>query len=322
MIDSTHFQTVAKSAIEQVFRQLLETKHLYQTVEVPITGMSILVEQAVKRERSLQSMTAISTRGSGSSSFKSAEEISKESWEEVNVRIKTTPLQFQFGATPMQTGCLPISVPTVKTTCQNEGCGGLWPHNACPDPSWLLSTLNTGGKLQQIFVLQYQCQNCKKEPVSFLVKRDGLKLTLTGRSPMESIGVPKFIPKDVRKFYRGAVIAFNSGALLPAIFMLRTMVEQHMRQATKSGNQRMTADQLVEAYATTLNEGFNSQFQSLKPVYSNLSEAIHAAQDDAPQLFETERTNVLSHFEAKEAVERLSVRLGKTTAGKTDQPPA
>jgi len=179
--------------------------------------------------------------------------------------------------------------------------------------------------MQQIFVLQYECQNCKGEPVSFLVKRDGVRITLTGRSPIEKVNVPNFIPKNVRKYYRGSLVAFNSGANLPAMFMLRTMIEQHMRSTVKAGSQRMTGEELAAAYSDTLGAIFNSQFQSLRPVYLALSEAIHAALDDKPEIFEAEHANILRHFEAKEAVERLSVNFGgdaPNVTGARNQPSA
>jgi hypothetical protein len=61
-------------------------------------------------------------------------------------------------------------------------------------------------------------------------------------------------------------------------------------------------------YASSLDPDFNRRCQSLKPVYTTLSEAIHAAIDDKPDIFEQERAKILSHFEAKEVFERLAVR--------------
>jgi hypothetical protein len=123
---------------------------------------------------------------------------------------------------------------------------------------------------------------------------------------MEEIEIPRYSPKQVGKFYRGAVLAFNCGAYLPAIFMLRTTIEQFMRLAISAGDKKMSGEELTDAYASSLDADFNNRSQSLKPVYATLSDAIHAAKDDNAQLFEAEQRKVLAHFEAKEVFERLA----------------
>lgn len=303
--DTENFLRISSSAIENAFLLLLENKHLYQSVEIATSGFSGFIDRESKKELALRSM--IAPGRSGGMPFKSREQILEDCKTNAEENLRTRHYQMRFGNNPVQASSIVISVPTIKAICQNPGCGGLWPHNACPDPSFFIPSTQIVSGLRQIFVLQYQCQTCKKEPISFLVKRDGLKLTLTGRSPMEAIEIPRFLPKHVRKFYRGALLAFNCGAVLPGIFMLRTMIEQHMRVTVNAGENKMTGDELTEAYAETIHPDFVRRFQSLKPVYSSLSETIHAAVDDNPELFDCERLKILAHFEAKEAFERLSI---------------
>ena len=47
----------------------------------------------------------------------------------------------------------------------------------------------------QLFLLVYQCQSCQGQPKAVLVRREGWELALHGRSPMERVEVPKYIPK-------------------------------------------------------------------------------------------------------------------------------
>lgn len=302
-----NFSEIASTAIEDAFRTLLENKHLYQSVEISTSGFAQYIDREAQREISLQAV-AMPGRGFYVSSSRSKEQILEDCRKKAVEGLRNVQCQMKFNETPLQTGSFGISVPTIKAVCQNLGCGGLWPHNACPDPSWFIPSESMPSGLQQIFVLRYQCQACKKEPVTFLVKRDGQKLTLTGRSPMEAVDVPNYVPKPTRKYYKGAVIAFNSGAILPAIFMLRTMIEQYMRATVNAGKKKKTGDELTDAYASSLDPDFNRRCQSLKPVYTTLSEAIHAAIDDKPDVFEQERAKILSHFEAKEVFERLAVK--------------
>lgn len=315
------FSEIAAAAFESAFFMLLENKHLYQSVEISTSGFASYIDREAQKEISLQSQI-VPGRGFNISPSRSKKQILEDCKNNAVEGLRKTQFQMRTGDSPIQTGCIGISVQTIKAVCQNPGCGGLWPHNACPDPSWLIPSAITASGSQQLFVLQYQCQACKKEPISYLVKRDGLKLTLAGRSPMEAIDVPKYVPKGIRKYYKGAVVAFNSGAVLPGIFMLRTMIEQHIRGVANAGERKMTGDELFDAYAATLDSDFNRRYQSLKPVYVALSEAIHAAIDDKPEIFDLGRTKILSHFEAKEIFERLVVVTDAQPAPRPAEKPA
>jgi hypothetical protein len=77
------------------------------------------------------------------------------------------------------------------------------------------------GDTFQLFCLVYQCQHCEGKPEVFLVKRDGVDLVLEGRSPIEHVELPSFIPKEEKHWFRDAVIAFQSGKILAGLFYLR-----------------------------------------------------------------------------------------------------
>jgi hypothetical protein len=46
------------------------------------------------------------------------------------------------------------------------------------------ATVAIGPDQNQCFLFEYQCQKCKEEFVRFLIRRDGLKIQLTGRDPI------------------------------------------------------------------------------------------------------------------------------------------
>jgi hypothetical protein len=164
-------------------------------------------------------------------------------------------------------------------------------------------TISLGKPGEQVFWFPLQCQSCKDAVIVLLVRRIGRKITLVGRSEFEEVKVPQYIPKAQRGFYSQAVIAFQSNQALAALFLLRTLIEQHMRAATQ--NTELRGDELCETYASKLDKDLNSRFPSLKVVYGNLSDALHRADpDDA--LFESELKNVCLHFEAKELFEKTS----------------
>ncbi len=69
----------------------------------------------------------------------------------------------------------------------------------------------------QLLYLAYQCQHCKGEPIGVLIKREEWQLWLHGRSPMEEVEVPSFIPRPERHPFRDALVAMHDGKTLAAV---------------------------------------------------------------------------------------------------------
>ncbi len=149
----------------------------------------------------------------------------------------------------------------------------------------------------QLFSLTYECQRCKKSLVSFLVMRWAWHLRLDGRSPMEHIEVPPFIPKPEQSLYRDAVIAVHGGKILAGLFYLRTFIDQFARRLTgKTG--KVTGDEIMDAYNSLLPTSLKDQMPSLREWYDKLSDAIHAARED-DELFDQAKTAIEKHFDIR-----------------------
>jgi hypothetical protein len=102
--------------------------------------------------------------------------------------------------------------------------------------AWLghpASTIPVTRATEYAFCIPVQCQACRTNVIVLLVHRKGDKLQLVGRSEFEEVEVPQYIPKAQTQFYSQALIALNSGQVLPALFLLRTLIEQHMRTVTR-----------------------------------------------------------------------------------------
>jgi hypothetical protein len=104
------------------------------------------------------------------------------------------------------------------------------------------------------------------------------------------------IPKDIRKFYSDSVVAFQSGQVLAANFLLRVMIEQWVIRNIPQPME--AADKNLEAYVATLPEGFRSTIPTLRDQYGKLSTDIHSATGSS-ELFETSQAEVIRHFEAR-----------------------
>jgi len=217
-----------------------------------------------------------------------------------------------------QTGPKPLNLfllPTVKISCAR--CDAVRPpHN----PGYVGLTTDSTGVFEmnngaiQIFALPYQCQSCRCEPLIFLIRREGLKLTLVGRSQFEEVAVPDFIPKDQRKFYRNAVIADQTGFVLAASLYLRTVIEQHFYKVIPEGQIRAitgipTGDELADLYAKTLPKNFPDSFPSLRKAYDGLSGIVHSGKEDdeTKRSFAAIRTSVDGHFKAIQLFKEMPV---------------
>jgi hypothetical protein len=172
----------------------------------------------------------------------------------------------------------------------------------------------------QLFVLIFQCQVCQGIPETFLVKRDGMDLFLEGRSPIEHVELPKFIPKEEQKWFRDALIAFQSGKILAAIFYLRTFVEQFARRVTNTQNDKKTGEIILSAYARTIPENIRGTMPSLAEWYEKLSEALHGAKEDS-ELFEAAREKIDNHFDIRR-VHKLDSKVAADTKKKENKTPA
>lgn len=167
------------------------------------------------------------------------------------------------------------------------------------------------GNTFQLFSLVFQCQRCEGLPETFLVKRDGLDLVLEGRSPIEHIELHGFIPKDEKHWFRDAVIAFQTGKVLAALFYLRTFIEQFARRKTGTQNDKKTGDDILTAYATTIPENIRETMPSLKEWYDKLSAALHGANEDS-ELFESAREKIEEHFDIRR-VHKLDSKVAVAT---------
>jgi len=148
----------------------------------------------------------------------------------------------------------------------------------------------------QVFALSFQCQSCKGIPEVFLVRRQGLKLTQSGRSPIEYVEVHPAVPKSLHKWFRSAIVAYQSGQTLAGLFLLRTFIEQWVRENTKQPDSQ--ADRVLEVYMGLLPPDFKARFPSLSSLYSDLSDDLHRA-IGSPGLFDSAKADIIKHFEAR-----------------------
>ena len=155
----------------------------------------------------------------------------------------------------------------------------------------------------QLFFVALQCQHCKGLPEGFLIRREGWRFSLDGRSPIEHVSLPAYIPRDEANLFRDALIARFTGKHLAATFYLRAFIEQFARRLTGLKGQRKTGDEIMDAYAQKLPLDRRRMLPSLKEWYDKLSEPLHAADEEAADnLFDQARAEIESHFDIRRAL--------------------
>jgi hypothetical protein len=271
--------------VAERLKLLLETKHLYQR-------LSIAPEDICAKLRE-----GIANVADERDSFDRL----VEAFISVKFAIADKPLFHQPGNIPIP--CLAVG--NVKLCCSKCGTREAF------RPIWFSEITNelleqskqakfriSFGRTFQLFYIVYQCQRCEDKPEVFLLRRDGLDLCVEGRSPIEHLEIPKYIPKEERNWFRDAMIGFQTGKILAALFYLRTFIEQFARRKTNFKEERKTGDEIMAAYTATLPPNLRDTMPSLGEWYDKLSEALHGAKEDA-ELFEAARERIEKHFDIR-----------------------
>jgi hypothetical protein len=278
-------------------KQLLEEKHLYQSIEIHIVDASAILD-----ELKIQLGSDISRKYAYLLS-KDFQLVHRESFI-IGWKLYRPSDPRRLGGMFMPTENAAI-IPdmelhpgTLKLFCTH--CDRIEPYNYYDGVE--LSCANEGLRnfdeeiVDQTFALSYQCQSCKGIPEVFLIRRQGMKITLTGRSPIEHIEIPKYIPPKFAKYISDAILAKNCGQLLPGVFMLRTFIEQYIRSKSKTPKSD-NIEGIFTEYGTALPEDFKQRFPSLKSIYDRLSVAIHDA-IESEDIFTQSLEEIYRHFDA------------------------
>jgi hypothetical protein len=293
------FSHAITRAVEEAMKNLLSEKHLYQSSEPDLGFIPELAQRVYKKNQGMPQHF----QGSGippaaqtpETIARSARGMADAAWTPY-IRHGHEKGQF-FPTTVPTSNPIQFQLPTINTFCTE--CQGRWPFNPVFDGA--MCVLDTAQS--QRYSFGYQCQQCKGLAIRFMVRREGLKLRLVGRDPIEVLPTPKVLPKVQARFYGDAQIAYHAGQTLAGIFLLRSFVEQYWRslpevQALIQKQPRATGDEQGTAYQATLPVDFRNRFPSLSDIYGKLSAAMHGAHADAA-LFEDCCGQIIEHFEAR-----------------------
>jgi len=203
-------------AIAAGIKELIEHKHLYQSIIVTFPPFDVVYQNVAL----IPFLTGINkhTLKECQLIYDSANEFQ---WH-VESPVESRRAEYHTDNVPKRTiAIIDFIPPTIKTLCSI--CESIQPYNFTHgiDFSKDFREINNHENPidVQIFMLAYQCQACKSLPEVFMIRREKMKLIQSGRTPMEQVEIPKFIPKAQRKYFSDAIFAFNSGQTLAGKFL-------------------------------------------------------------------------------------------------------
>lgn len=209
--------------------------------------------------------------------------------------------------TPARERRLHFVIPTLSTwcaTCKSHELHDSIPHiESSPyhlNPHEIRDVVGT-----QKFIFNYRCHRCRGELLTFMVRREKLKVQLCGRSRPYFPDIPSDLPKALQPIYADAIGAAMCGDLSGAFYHVRTMLEHHMKATCGIRmDEQLAGSDLCERYNRQIDSAV-TQRASLSREFSRCSEYLHnrtGTLDD----FEEIRKRVLAHFRLIKTLESLA----------------
>lgn len=221
MIHSARAAVIA--AVETGVVELLETKHLYQSVTVDVDGT---IAKALPTAERLHPLDAQSRGNAAGIVF----EVVRGRW------IAAPSRDAQLAYSDDDRAPLVFEVRPLRLFCSTCKRRERFEVVRAEDITFDIHRPHRPGEGQQhqwpiadqTYAISLLCQGCKGYPDGMLVRRTTAKnrLTLCGRSPMDVAEVPDTLPEPEVSFFRDAVIAHQTGRTLAGLFYLRTFIEQ------------------------------------------------------------------------------------------------
>lgn len=209
--------------------------------------------------------------------------------------------------TPAREMNLTFIIPTIETWCSQ--CNETALHDSIPHIDISPYHLNPEAIREssgfRTFLFNFQCHKCKSPPLTFMVRRELLKLQLCGRSKPYFPLVPSEIPKAVRDIYTDCVQAAACGDVAGGFYHLRTLMEHHMKAACGIPlDRQILGDDLCAEYNKVV-DPVVVQRVALTEVFQKCSANLHA-RTGTHEEFELVLKRLETHFKLAETLRTLN----------------
>lgn len=329
--ESPTLEGAAAQAIEQAFRDLIETRYLYQKVSLDLRAMEAAVtsaveDAAVRRAGYTGSEPVPDVEPATPARLKLlAAEIEKRPWQlttrhmgdergaaEIrrHARTGTQPL-----GTPIEKMNIVFYLPSVQLRCPSR-CKAVTTFIALASSTGFVFDSpyprKAGGEIEQIYTPIYRCEMCRETLYTLLVRRAGPRLHLCGFAPRREPFVPPDAPKGVAHILSEAEQAVAEGDIYAGFYHLRTMLEHHLKARLSIAVEwQVRGDELVAKHYATIPKDLGGVLPSLTLAWERLSECLHTRTGEVEE-YQRQRDAICKHFQALDLLSPASPLPGGT----------
>jgi hypothetical protein len=263
---SPEIENLMSEAIHDVLKGLLSDTYLYQNRAIDL-GMVTAKADEVYSSEAL------------------ADEFTHRPWIPYSKNRGFTAIERQFTSSrpsdpltiPLREMHLQFVIPTIVTWCSK--CQSAELHDSIPHLALSPYHINPEAIAEplgyQTLLFNFQCHKCKSPPITFMVRRELLKLQLCGRSKPYFPVVPREIPRTLREIYAASVGAAACGDLAGAFYHLRTLLEHHMKTTCSVRiEEQLDGSELCQRYNKTM-DPIVAERASLTRLFSDCCANLH-----------------------------------------------
>ena len=207
---------------------------------------------------------------------------------------------------PLREMHLTFVIPTIETWCAR--CKGKELFDSIPHLALSPYHVNPEAIKEplgyQTLLFNLQCQKCKSPLITFMVRRELVKLQLCGRSSPYFPVVPSEIPNRLTDVYRDGVRAAACGDFAGGFYHLRTLMEHYMKSICGIAlNQQIDGSELCQLYNKTIDRVV-AERASLTKLFSECSHNLHG-RTGSQRDFSAALQLIEGHFRLIENLRRL-----------------
>lgn len=285
---------ICKEEVSTLIRQLLEEKHLYQSLRLNEDIVKSIAQEIIHEEVSSEVIEMEFNKFTSHFSWKPprnnlvlADHIEKKP----NKKIQSIEITF----------------PHIKSYCEN--CKGYQAFKMifCQVFS---DKKSVKSDLFQHFLVIYECSYCENYEISFLIFREDEKITLVGRSQFGFKKPAPILPneEEYSQLISRAQISYDAHYYIAALSYLRLFIEKYVRNETGifTREESQNISDICEEYSQSLPVKLRSVIPSLKSIYEQLSAAYHQGDlekiNEYGTLYEQCLENLKKHFHGIRAI--------------------
>jgi hypothetical protein len=310
----------AAKAIEDAFRDLIQSRYLYQKIEVDLSEMDAAITATVAsiKERisrmPLGSQTQMPKDVGPERLLNFREEVRSRPWRLRTRHLSDNPtgaeirrtarIGTQALGTDVADMNLSFYLPAVQLYCATCRAPRTFIALGPSTDSAFESPYprKSKGQTEQIYVAYYRCETCRDTLFTVLVRRVGLRVHLCGFAPRRELRRGANVAEALVPILDDAEQAIAEGDRYGAFYHLRTMVEHYLKTTLQINiAEQIRGDELVEMYNQRLRQDFKSTLPSLGTAWEKLSKWMHTrtglVDDYTPQ-----RDAVCKHIEVVQII--------------------